>query len=69
MIDQLTATLTATQSTISRSTKIITHDPTPERDHGGPPWTLRMDLRIRRLGVRIRPGAPVSPLVRTHFFD
>jgi hypothetical protein len=32
MIDELTAT----RSTISPSTKIITHDHPPDRDHGGP---------------------------------
>jgi hypothetical protein len=64
MIDEPTATLTATRSTISPSTKIITHDSTPDRDHCGPSRTLRMDLRIRRLGVRIPPGAPVFHLVR-----
>ena len=63
MIDELTATLTATRSTISPSTKIITHNLPPNRNHGGPSRTLRMDLRIRRLGVRISPGAPVFVLV------
>jgi hypothetical protein len=67
MIDKLTATLTATRSTISPSTKIITHDHPPDRDHGGPSRTLRMDLRIRRLGVRIPPGAPASSLVKIFF--
>jgi hypothetical protein len=37
--------------------KIITHDHPPDMDHGGLSWTLRMGLRIRRLGVRISPGA------------
>jgi hypothetical protein len=46
MIDELTATLTATRSTISPSTKIITHNLPPNRNHGGPSRTLRMDLRI-----------------------
>jgi len=64
MRDSLTATLTATRVTFSPSTKIITHDHPPERDHRGPSRTLRMDLRIRRLGVRIPPGAPAFPLVR-----
>ena len=59
VIDELTATLTATRSTISPSTKIITHNLPPNRNHSGPSRTLRMDLRIRRLGVRISPGAPV----------
>jgi hypothetical protein len=59
MIDELTATLTATRSIISPSTKIITHDHPPDGDHCGPSRTLRMDLRIRRLGVRIPPGAPM----------
>jgi hypothetical protein len=68
MIDELTATLTATRSTISPSTKIITHNLPPNRNHGGPSRTLRMDLRIRRLGVRIPPGAPVFPLVKALFF-
>jgi hypothetical protein len=45
MIDKLTAT----RSAITPSTKIITHDLTPEVNHGGPSQTLRMDLRIRRL--------------------
>jgi hypothetical protein len=57
MIDLLTATLTATRWTISRSTKIITHDPTPDRDHRGQSRTPRMGLRIRRLGfefLRVR---------------
>jgi hypothetical protein len=49
MINELTATLTATQSTISPSTKIITHNSTPDRELCGPSRTLRMDLRIRRL--------------------
>jgi hypothetical protein len=44
--------LTATGSTISPSTKIIPHDHPPDREHGGPSRTLRMDLRIR-----IRPAA------------
>jgi hypothetical protein len=47
MINKLTATLTATRSTISPSTKIITHGSTPDRDLCGPLRTLRMDLRIR----------------------
>jgi hypothetical protein len=55
--------LTATRSTINPSTKIITHDHPPDEDHGGPLRTLWMDLRIRRLGVRIPPGAPAFPLV------
>src|SRR5829696_9176115 len=63
MIDELTATLTATRSIISPSTKIITHDHPPDTDRDGPSRTLRMCLRIRRLGVRIPPGAPLSPLV------
>jgi hypothetical protein len=42
--------LTATRPTISPSTKIITYDSTPDRDLCGPSRTLRMDLRIRRLG-------------------
>src|SRR5215213_3353170 len=67
MIDKLTATLTATRWRISPSTKIITHDHPPDRDHGGPSRTLRMDLRIRRLGVRIPPGAPASSLVKIFF--
>ena len=50
MIDELTATLTATRSTISPSTKIITHNLPPNRNHGGPSRTLRMDLRIRSFG-------------------
>jgi hypothetical protein len=48
MIDELTATLTATRSTISPSIKIITHNLPPDRDDGGPSRTLRMDLRTRR---------------------
>ena len=48
MIDELTATLTATRSTISPSTKIITRNLTPNRNHGGPSRTIRMDLRITR---------------------
>jgi hypothetical protein len=44
----LTATLTATRSTITPSTKIITRDSTPDRDFCGPSPTLRMDLRIGR---------------------
>jgi hypothetical protein len=50
IIDELTATLTATRSTISPSTKIITHNLPPNRNHGGPSRTLRMDLRIRSFG-------------------
>jgi hypothetical protein len=46
MIEELTATLTATRSTISPSTKIITYNLPPSRNHGGPSRTLRMDLRI-----------------------
>ena len=42
--------LTATRSTISPSTKIITHGSTPDRDLCGPSRTLRMDLRIRSFG-------------------
>jgi hypothetical protein len=68
MINKLTATLTATRSTISPSTKIITHGSTPDRDLCGSLRTHRMDLRIRRLGVRIPSGAPVFPLVNTLFF-
>jgi hypothetical protein len=64
MIDKLTATLTATRSTISPSTKIITHDPTPERDRRGPVWTLRMDLRTRRPNEAARPDAAWSPCSR-----
>ena len=55
--------LTATHWTISPSTKIITHDHPPDRGHCGLSWTLRMGLRIRRLGVRIPPGAPVFTLM------
>ena len=51
----LTATLTATRSTITPSTKIITHDHPPDRDHGGPSRTLLLDLRIR--GQDHKPGA------------
>jgi hypothetical protein len=65
MTNALTATLTATRRRISPSSKIITPDHPPDRDHGGPLRTLRMDLRIRRLGVRIPPGAPVFGLVNT----
>jgi len=50
MINKLTATLTATRSTISPSTKIITHGSTPDRDLCGPLRTLRMGLRIRSFG-------------------
>src|SRR5829696_1372614 len=67
MRDARTATLTATRSTFSSSTKIIMHDHPPDRDHRVPSRTLWMDLRIRRLGVRIPPGAPVSSLVKTFF--
>jgi hypothetical protein len=63
MIDELTAT----RSTISPSTKIITHNLPPNRNHGGPSRTLRMDLRIRRLGVRIPPGAQLFSLVNSAF--
>jgi histone H3/H4 len=49
MIDELTATLTATRSTISPSTKIMTHDSTPDSDLCGPSRTLWMDLRLRAL--------------------
>jgi hypothetical protein len=42
MIGELTATLTATRSTISPSTKIITHDHPPNRDHGEP-WRIPSD--------------------------
>ena len=66
MIDELTATLTATRSTISPSTKIITHNLPPNRNHGGPSRTLRMDLRIRRLGFRIPPGAQLFCVVLAH---
>ena len=54
IIDELTATLTATRSMISPSTKILTHDSTPDRDQRGPSRTLRMDLRI----CECRCGAP-----------
>jgi hypothetical protein len=57
MIDELTATLTATRSTISPSTKIITHNLPPNRNHGGPSRTLRMGLRIRR-SDRDEPDQP-----------
>jgi hypothetical protein len=40
--------LTATRSRIASSTKIITHDHTPDTDHHEPSQTLRMDLRTRR---------------------
>jgi hypothetical protein len=38
--------------------------PVPARmDTPGPPWTPLGDLRIRRLGVRVAPGALLVPLV------
>jgi hypothetical protein len=62
MINKLTATLTATRPTISPSTKIITHGHPPERDHGGPPRTLQMDLRIRCVfQAPPRPTTPDAP--------
>jgi hypothetical protein len=74
MIDLLTATLTATRWTISPSTKIITHDPTPDRDHRGQSRTPRMGLRIKwlatggrflstpRLLTVVRPWAAADPI-------
>ena len=56
MIDELTATLTATRSIISLSTKIITHDHPPDTDHRGPSQILRMDLRIKGIKI-VKPGA------------
>ena len=48
MIDELTATLTATRSTISPSTKIITHNLPPNEttvDHRGPfGWTYGLEV-------------------------
>jgi hypothetical protein len=47
MRDSQTATLTATRSTFSSSTKIIMHDHPPGRDHRVPSRTLWVDLRVR----------------------
>jgi hypothetical protein len=67
-LDQLVdSNADSNQSEISPSTKIITHDPPPENDYGGPSRTPRMDLRIRRLRVRIPPGAPAFSLVKAYF--
>src|SRR4029453_13563394 len=54
MIDELTTTLTASRPAISRSTKIITHDSTPDKDCCGSSRNLQMDLRI----CECRCGAP-----------
>src|SRR4029453_2478458 len=64
MIDLLTATLTATRCTISPSTKIITHDPTPDRDHRGQSRTPRMGLRIRSSEISGRDLLLAAPRYR-----
>jgi hypothetical protein len=64
----LTATLTATRLHMASRSRTWARASTRKADLGVRQWTPRADLRIRRLGVRIPPGAPVFSLVnaRTH---